>query len=60
MALCPAPYRHKIHLFLSFTDLSEGEIPDPYYGGEAGFEHVLDLLETASEALLARLGAHHD
>jgi len=60
LALCPAPYRHKIHLFLSFSDLSESEIPDPYYGGEAGFEHVLDLLETASEQLLARLGGHHE
>ena len=26
---------------------SETEVPDPYYGGEAGFEHVLDLLEDA-------------
>lgn len=23
----------------------EGELPDPYYGGAEGFEHVLDLLE---------------
>ena len=23
------------------------EVPDPYYGGEQGFEHVLDLLEDA-------------
>ncbi|WP_444438284.1 low molecular weight protein-tyrosine-phosphatase [Pseudomonas sp. A6] len=28
------------------------EVPDPYYGGEAGFEQVLDLLETACDALL--------
>lgn len=30
-------------------------VPDPYYGGEAGFEHVLDLLEEACEGLLAAL-----
>ena len=34
---------------------SEAEVPDPYYGGEAGFEHVLDLLEDACEALLEEL-----
>ena len=28
------------------------EVPDPYYGGEQGFELVLDLLEDACEGLL--------
>ena len=32
-----------------------GEVPDPYYGGEQGFEHVLDLLEDACEGLLNAL-----
>jgi protein-tyrosine phosphatase len=31
------------------------EVPDPYYGGEEGFEHVLDLLEDACEGLLQAL-----
>jgi len=31
------------------------EVPDPYYGGEAGFEHVLDLLEDACSGLLEAL-----
>ena len=31
------------------------EVPDPYYGGEQGFEHVLDLLEDACEGLLETL-----
>jgi len=30
-------------------------IPDPYYGGSQGFEHVLDLLEDACEGLLKEL-----
>jgi protein-tyrosine phosphatase len=34
---------------------SEAEVPDPYYGGDAGFEHVLDLLEDACSGLLATL-----
>jgi len=31
------------------------EVPDPYYGGEEGFELVLDLLEDACEGLLEEL-----
>ncbi|MEY4771286.1 low molecular weight protein-tyrosine-phosphatase [Vulcanococcus sp.] len=31
------------------------EVPDPYYGGEQGFEHVLDLLEDACGGLLESL-----
>jgi len=31
------------------------EVPDPYYGPDAGFEHVLDLVEDACDGLLARL-----
>ncbi|MDX9748466.1 MAG: low molecular weight protein-tyrosine-phosphatase [Paludibacter sp.] len=31
------------------------EIPDPYYGGDSGFEHVIDLLEDACEGLLEEL-----
>ncbi len=31
------------------------EVPDPYYGGEDGFEQVLDLLEDACGGLLDRL-----
>ncbi len=31
------------------------EIPDPYYGGPAGFELVLDLLEDACEGLMQEI-----
>ena len=31
------------------------EVPDPYYGGPAGFEHVLDLVEDACEGVVERL-----
>lgn len=31
------------------------EVPDPYYGGEQGFEDVLDLLEDACGGLLETL-----
>jgi protein-tyrosine phosphatase len=46
-------YRDKVKLMLNFcTRYSEREVPDPYYGGAAGFNHVLDLLEDACEGLL--------
>jgi len=35
--------------------LGTGEVPDPYFGGEAGFEEVLDILEDACSGLLRRL-----
>ena len=31
------------------------EVPDPYYGGPAGFEYVLDLVEDACDGILERL-----
>ena len=35
--------------------LRSAEVPDPYYGGEDGFERVLDLLEDACAGLLEDL-----
>ena len=44
---------HKVRLFLEFSPASmETEVPDTYYGGSEGFEHVLDLIEAASAGLL--------
>jgi protein-tyrosine phosphatase len=31
------------------------EVPDPYYGGDSGFEDVLDLCEAACRGLLERI-----
>ena len=52
---CPAHHQHKLKLFLSYGSSGYEEIPDPYYGGEQGFELVLDLIEEASDAILDRL-----
>ena len=51
----PDEYHHKIRLFLEFAAVEETEVPDPYYGGAAGFERVLDLVEDASRGLLETL-----
>jgi len=46
-------HHSKVRLFLEFSEsMPECEVPDPYFGGSAGFERVLDLVEGASEALL--------
>ena len=46
----------KIHKMTDFRkEWDYDEIPDPYYGGEEGFELVLDLLEDACEGLLEKL-----
>jgi protein-tyrosine phosphatase len=33
----------------------DGSVPDPYYGGAAGFEHVLDLVEHACDGLVSHI-----
>ena len=46
----------KIRLMLSHARRADMlEVPDPYYGGDQGFEHVLDLLEDACEGLIEDL-----
>ncbi len=57
-SLRPDGFAGHLGLFLDFApELGTREVPDPYYGGPDGFEHVLDLIETASSALLARVRA---
>ncbi|WP_135081319.1 low molecular weight protein-tyrosine-phosphatase [Terasakiella sp. SH-1] len=52
-SICPAGYEDRLHMFLSFDpDSPEVEVPDPYFGGPAGFDYVLDLVEEASEGLM--------
>ncbi len=51
-AMKPANYQGQLALFLNYGDGDEDEVPDPYYGGDAGFDHVLDLVEAAADGLL--------
>lgn len=49
-------YRDKIKLFCDYCrEHSETEVPDPYYGGDRGFEHVMDLIEDGCRGLLQSL-----
>jgi protein-tyrosine phosphatase len=48
----------EVRPFLDYASGPETEVPDPYYGGPDGFEHALDLIEQASEGLLAEIREH--
>ena len=48
--------RNKIHRMVSFSrDFTPDYIPDPYYGGDQGFENVIDMLEDACNGLFNSL-----
>ncbi len=60
MAECPRSHRSKVSRLLDFAPESgTEEVPDPYYGGNAGFEHVLDLVEAGSRGLLRAIRTRH-
>jgi protein-tyrosine phosphatase len=52
--ICPSGTEKRLRLFMDFAPhLRTREVPDPYYGGNTGFERVFDLVEDACEGLLA-------
>ena len=58
--ICPEGAEHKLQLFLSYAkQLEIDEVPDPYYGGPAGFDRVLDMIEEASDGLLEEIRKRH-
>ncbi len=60
LAMAPAEHHDKVRLFLDFAPhRAESEVPDPYYGGPQGFEHVFDLVEEAADGLLEEIVARH-
>jgi protein-tyrosine phosphatase len=61
LARAPEEARPKIRLLREFDPAAAGsgdlDVPDPYYGGANGFEHVLDLIEAACRGLLDEVRA---
>lgn len=54
--LRPRDAHSYLGLFLEFAEnYREREVPDPYFGGADGFEHVLDLVEDGAAGLLKHL-----
>lgn len=55
-ARCPDEHAHKLGLFMEYSkNFLEREVPDPYYGGTAGFERVLDMVEDAGQGFIDHL-----
>ncbi len=49
----PPEHHHKIQLFMDYVPGNDAQdVPDPYYGGDMGFEHVLDLVEAGCDEML--------
>lgn len=49
--VCSPELRGRVRLLLADPSGAGHDVPDPYYGGPAGFEHVLDLIEAACDKL---------
>ena len=54
--IMPDNGKAKIELYLTYAGLDLNDVPDPYYGGQQGFENVLDLIEQASDSIIKKLG----
>ena len=53
----PATADGRVRLFRDFDPVEPGgDVPDPYYGGDAGFEEVLAMVERTADALVAAAG----
>ena len=54
-------HQEKVSLMTDFsTAHKDMDIPDPYFGGAAGFEDVLDILEESCRGLLDTLKSKHE
>ena len=55
----PADHSAHIGLFLDYASnagtVEETIVPDPYYGGDAGFEHVFSLVDKGCDALIEHI-----
>ena len=59
--LAPKAVRHKLALLRSFDPAAPpgAEVPDPYYGGDEGFDRVIELCRKACAGLLQRIREEH-
>ena len=58
--LCPIELRDRLGLFLQYAQHHQAtEVPDPYYGGDDGFDQVLNMVEDASAGLLLHIQKNH-
>ena len=48
-------FADKVILARDFDPKGKGEVPDPYYGGEKGFQEVFDILDRTLEQFIQHL-----
>lgn len=49
-------YGEKVKMMCDYaTNFPDSEVPDPYYGGQSGFDYVIDLLLDACQGLLTEI-----
>lgn len=53
-------HRAKIAMIRTFDPLGSGDVPDPYYGGDHGFQEVFEILDRSIEELVAQLAKSVD
>ena len=52
----PPDAQDRLQLLLAHApQLGADEVPDPYYGAVAAFDHALDLIEPACDGLLTEI-----
>ncbi len=51
--------KKKVDLFMNLSHPGENiDVPDPYFGGETGFQNVYEMLSQASDVLISKLNGH--
>ena len=50
----------EVRLLRDWDPNGSGDVPDPYYGDQDGFEEVLDMVERSCEGLLEELRGRLD
>jgi protein-tyrosine phosphatase len=49
-------HRDRVKMMCEFaSNHPDKDVPDPYYGGDAGFDYVIDLLDDACSGLLTQI-----
>jgi protein-tyrosine phosphatase len=58
--ICPRGMERKLLLLMDYApEFRVREVPDPYYGGQRGFDQVFDMVEAAARGLLGDISRRH-
>ena len=53
--ICGPSHFSKVLMLRSFDPMGPGDVPDPYYGGDKGFQEVFDILNRSMDQLIVQL-----